>query len=195
VAAQPFNISMRHPAPRAVDDSISEFWLENPFDFERLAGFNLSMYERNRVYSNLGGGAFVDTSHLSGIDKDSDSRAVAIGDINEDGRPDLLLRNAGGGALFVFTNAIQGNRSLLVTLRGTKSNRDGIGARLVLEVEGRRLVREHFPANSVHALSANETVFGVGRATGPFPLTITWPSGTVQTLTLGPGRHVIVESD
>ncbi len=169
-------------------------WVENVADFEEVGTYNLSMYERNRVYMNLGRARLVEVSYLSAADVPSDSRAVAVGDLNEDGRPDMVVRNSGGGPLRVFLNRVQGGRSLLVTLRGLRSNPEGIGARLVLEVDGRRLYREHFPQNSLMAQNACETIFGVGEARGPFRLTVTWPSGAVQVLEgLEPGRIQVEE--
>lgn len=186
---------MVHEAPRETDASVDEFWLENPFDFERLKGFNLSMFERNRLYMGLGDGTFADGSHSSGVDLESDGRAVAIGDLDEDGRPDLILRSAGGGALRVFLNDVQTGRSVQVRLRGRTSNSDGIGARLWLRVGDRTLYREHFPANGLQAQCALETIFGVGDAEGPFELEVRWPSGKSERRAIDVGRHRIVEPD
>lgn len=193
VAAQPFNTTMRHKAPRAVDGSVNEFWLENPFDFERLKGFNLSMYERNRLYLNQGGNHFAEASFVSGVDIDSDTRAVAVGDFDEDGRPDLVVRNVGGGPLRLFLNATEAGASVTVRLQGTRSNRQGTGAQMWLEADGRTQYREHYPQNSLLTQWAHETIFGVGDAKGPFKLRIRWPSGTEQTIELPPGRHTVTE--
>ena len=186
---------MRHPAPRDVDNSVDEFWLENPGAFEtKDKPVNLSMFERNRLFLNQGEGYLVDASYISGVDLESDTRAVAVGDLNEDGLPDLIVRSVGGGPLRVFLNRGRGHRSLRVTLRGTSSNSGGIGAQLVLHVGDRRLYREHSPQNSILAQSANETIFGLGDYDGPLKLSITWPSGIVQVVEdLQPGRVEIAE--
>jgi hypothetical protein len=196
VAAQPFNTSFRLPSPRRTDDDIGEFWVENVADFERIPEYNLSMYERNRFFKNCGGGRLVDASYVSGTDLTSDSRAVAVGDLDEDGRPDLVVRNCGGGPVRIFLNRIPGGQALTVTLRGSRSNLQGIGARLVLEVGGRKLYREHFPQNSLMAQNACETIFGLGESPGPARLTVTWPSGLVQVLeALEPGRLEVREPE
>lgn len=184
---------MRHLAPREVDPNVREFWLENPFDFERLKGFNLSMYERNRLYLNQGQNKFADASYISGVDLDSDTRATAVGDFNEDGRPDLVIRNVGGGPLRVFLNATESGSSLSVRLQGTQSNRDGTGARMWLTTPAGVQYREQFPQNSLLTQWANETIFGLGDATGSFELRIVWPSGVEQTVRLAAGRHVVIE--
>lgn len=194
MAAQPFNLEKRLDAPREVDEDLNEFWLENPFDFEREQEFNLSMYERNRFFINQGAGKLVDASHISGVDVNFDSRSVAVGDLDEDGRPDLLLRSVGGGPLRVFMNNATGGRSVSVALKGNASNTEGIGARLRLELDGRQLYREHFPRNSLRSQDAAETIFGVGDAEGPFRLHISWPSGVEQVLEdVHTGRLVLTE--
>lgn len=195
VASQPFNTETKHAAPRKVDDSLGEFWLANPWEFEKKENaVNLSMYERNRLYMNQGSGSLADASYGSGVDLESDTRAVAVGDLNEDGRPDMIIRNVGGGPLRVYMNRSKAKGGIRVTLRGTKSNSEGIGAQLYLEVGGRVLYREHFPQNSMIAQSANETIFGLGEYEGPVKLKIRWPSGIEQVVEdLERGRVLITE--
>ena len=188
---------MRHSAPRDLDSDVNEFWLENWSDFEREdQAFNLSMFDRNRLFLNQGDGFLADASYISGVDIDSDSRATAIGDLNEDGRPDMVVRSVGGGPLRVFMNRAPRQRSVRVTLRGTRSDSNGIGAKLVLRLGERELYRENFPQNSLMAQCATETIFGLGDYQGPMQLTITWPSGAVQVIEdVRPGRVRISEAD
>ena len=194
MAAQPFDITATHDAPRAPDGILDEFWLENPFDFQSNAGVNLSRFERNRMMFNVGGARFVDVSAVSTTDIDSDTRAVAIGDLNNDGRPDLIVRNSGGGPLRIFLNRIEQGSSIKVLLKGTTSNAQGIGARLWLTVGERTLYREHFPQNSMAAQNALETIFGLGTHEGPARLEIQWPTGKRQVVeNLTAGTHTITE--
>jgi len=82
-------------------------------------------------------------------------------------------------------------------LRGHKSNRQGIGARLTLETELGRQVREVKAGDSYLSSSDPRVHFGLGNAREIRSLTIRWPSGIVQTLKdLVPGRyHTIEEPD
>ena len=188
-------MELRHASPRKLDDNLGEFWLENPFDFQRLKGFNLSMFERNRLFFNQGDCVFADVSHISATDIDADSRSVAVGDLNEDGRPDLVVRGVGGGPLQIFLNRITEHRSLHVTLRGNKSNPEGIGARIQLTIVDHTLVRDHFPQNSYSSQNATETIFGIGGHQGPMTLSISWPSGHKETHPVEAGRLLFEEPE
>ena len=102
----------------------------------------------------------------------------------------------GGGPLRGFLNDVTVGRSLPVTLRGSRSNREGIGARLELDLGGQKLHREHFPQNSLMAQNALETIFGLGDHEGPMRLTVRWPSGAVQVLDdVRPGRLRVEEPE
>ena len=84
---------------------------------------------------------------------------------------------------------------LTVSLRGTTSNRLGIGARLTchrrLDCE---LTRELYPQNSFRSQMPSRLHFGLGDAATVDRLTIRWPSGTVQELKqLAVDRHIVVE--
>ncbi len=148
---------------------------------------------------NQGGKAFFDLSFLSGADSDGDGRCVVAADFRNNGQLDLVVRKSGGGPIAIYENQFQDPKGpkrhyLEVSLRGTKSNRLGIGSRLVAVVKGRQIVRELFPVNSFRSQMPNVVHFGLGDATTVDRLTITWPSGQVQELTgMAADRHIVVE--
>jgi len=118
-----------------------------------------------------------------------------VADVNGDFQPDLIVRSGGGGPLRVFANQSKAQR-LIVSLVGTKSNRLGIGARVVAEVGGRTLVRQVWSRNNFLGQQAPRARFGLGKNTKVDRLTIHWPSGHVQTLTdVAAGQHLTVKED
>jgi hypothetical protein len=183
------------PAPGEVDASLREFWTNNPWTIA-AEGHNLSCYERNRVYLNVKGQTFLEISHLTGADSEGDGRAVVAADFRNTGMQDLIVRQAGGGALLYFENQMPRKNYLTVSLRGQKSNRQGIGARLTAMVKGQQQVRELYPANGFFSQSPSQVHFGLGDAEGVESLTIRWPSGKVQTVNgVKGGRHIVVEEE
>ena len=179
------------PAPADLDDNLNEFWIGNPWDVAKK--HNLSGYERNRTYLNVGGKNFLDISYVTGTDTDGDGRAAIPIDFNHDGRQDLIVRQVGGGPLKVFENRFPQKHWLRVSLRGVESNRLGIGARLVARVDGRQIVRELFPINTYNSQAPALVHFGLGDAKQVDSLTIKWPSGKKQQLpTLTADRHVLI---
>lgn len=180
------------PAPGELDAKLGEFWVASPWDIV-TKGHNLSAYERNRAFLNLAGRDFLDISYLTGADSDGDGRSVIAGDFRNTGQLDLLVRQSGGGALLLFENQFPKAHYLKVSLRGTRSNKLGIGARLIATAGGRQLVRELFPVNSFKSQAPAIAHFGLGQASVVDRLTIRWPSGLVQELTdLPADRHIVV---
>jgi enediyne biosynthesis protein E4 len=195
VVSQPCNRSATVPLPGKLDDSLHEFWVDNPWQIV-AHGHNLSCYERNRVFLNVKGQDFLDISHLTAADSDGDGRAVVAADFRNAGQLDLVVRQAGGGALLLFENRLPRKNYLQVSLRGRASNRQGIGARLTATVNGQQLVRELYPANGYLAQAPNVVHFGLGDNASIDRLTIRWPSGKTQTLAQVTGnRHIIVDED
>src|SRR5205814_3994997 len=97
-----------------------------------------SGYERNVFYLSNGDGTFSDISATSGLDFPEDGRAFALSDIDQDGRLELILKNRDAPQIRVLRNELAHvGHSIAFRLRGTKSNRDGIGARITVEAEGR----------------------------------------------------------
>jgi hypothetical protein len=193
--SQPCDRSASIAQPGEVDKSLGEFWVENPWDIARK-GFNLSAYERKRTWMNVNGADFLDISFLTGADTDGDGRCVVAADFSNNGRQDLILRQVGGGPLHFYENNFPQRHYLKVSLRGTKSNRQGIGARLVAEVQGRQIVRELYPLNSFRSAMPNLVHFGLGDAEKVDRLTIRWPSSAIQVLNDVKGDgHVVIDED
>jgi hypothetical protein len=190
--SQPENRSAHISLPGGLDDSLREFWITNPWQIVD-AGHNLSAYERNRAFLNIGGKDFLDISHLTGADSDGDGRAVVAADFRNVGMLDLIVRQAGGGALLLFENRLPPRPYLEVSLRGKTSNRQGIGARVTALVKGRQIVRELYPANSFLSQTPAMVHLGLGDSDVVDQLTIRWPSGTVQVLSnVKANRHIVV---
>lgn len=177
---RPLDRNARLPELGRVDREAGEFWVENPFDITS-GGYNLSAFERNRLYLNLGGLSFLDASFASGADVDADSRSVIAADFNRDGAPDLLVGSVGGGALRLFYNRFPSARRVRVDLVGTRSNRTAIGTRVIAELDdGRRLVRDVFQPNGGFSPGPAELILGLGPARRIEKLHVRWPSGTTQ---------------
>jgi hypothetical protein len=190
--SQPYDRQAKVCLPNKLDPSLGEFWVENPWDIVRK-GHNLSAYERKRVFWNQRGQNFLDISHLTGADNDADGRSVVAGDFRHNGRLDLVVRNAGGGPVILYENQFPQRHYLEVSLRGVKSNKLGVGARLVAEVGGRQIVREQFPQSSFQSHMPNVVHFGLGADAKVDRLRIRWPSGEMQELTgLAADRHILV---
>src|SRR5207302_7605213 len=107
---------------------------------------------------------------------------IVAADFSNNGRQDLVLRQVGGGPLLFYENNFPQRHYLKVSLRGSKSNRQGIGARLVAEVHGQKVVRELYPQNTFRSEMPNLVHFGLGDSTRVDRLTIRWPSVEVQVL-------------
>jgi tetratricopeptide (TPR) repeat protein len=137
-------------------------------------------------------GRYRDASGVSGLDFADDTRTFAVTDFDGDGIPDLVLKNRLGPQLRAMQNDSSGARkAIAISLRGTKSNRDAIGARV--EVNGQT---QHLSAGSGF-LSQHSKRLHFGLAGQPLAhVKITWPSGAMQQATgLEPGFvYTIVES-
>src|SRR5262249_27064927 len=121
-------------------------------------------------------GGYRDASGVSGLDFEDDARTFAVTDFDGDGIPDLILKNRLGPQIRAMQNDSSGTRSAIaISLRGTKSNRDAIGARV--EVNGRA---QYLSAGSGF-LSQHSKKLHFGLAGQPEAhVKITWPSGAVE---------------
>jgi hypothetical protein len=180
---RPLDRNAKLPELGEVDREAGEFWLRNPFLIPS-SGNNLSAYERNHLYMNLGAGEFVEASFASRADIDADSRAAVAADFDADGTVDLLVASVGGGPLRLFHNRFpEQGKQMTLSLVGTESNRPGIGARVIAEWGDRRIVRDLFPVNTGVGQSPVQLILGVDDAPKLDRLSIRWPTGAWQRFT------------
>lgn len=137
---------------------------------------------RNALFQNRGDGTFRDVSKRAGADHAGVARGLAVADFDGDGFLDLLVANYDQRPA-LLRNTGNGNHWLKIRLVGTRSNRDGIGARLVLRAGGREQIREIHSGTSFLSQSSLVAHFGLGQSRTVDQLVIKWPSGVVQDLT------------
>ncbi|KAA6464775.1 tetratricopeptide repeat protein [Acidobacteria bacterium AB60] len=148
---------------------------------------------RNVLFLNCGEGRFAEASGAVGLDFLEDSRSFALVDLDHDGRLEVVLKNRNAPQIRVLHNVMQEiGGSLSFRLRGTKSNRDAIGAAITVEAAGLRQTKYLQAGSGFLAQHAKELFFGVGEATGGIRAQIRWPSGLVQTFDNVPPRHRIL---
>jgi hypothetical protein len=109
---------------------------------------------------------------------------VAFGDVDRDGDVDVLIAANRGRPVLLNNDGGHWKGHVTVRLRGTESNRSGIGARVILGVAGRKMVREIQAGSSYLSCNALEAHFGLGGATEVESLVIQWPSGKFQGVSL-----------
>ena len=137
--------------------------------------------ERNVFYVNKDG-HFHDCSGVSGLDWANDSRTFAVTDLDGDGNLDLFLKSRLGPQVRTIRNVAGRERnSIAFHLRGTKSNRDAIGAQIEIEFAGGKRLRKFVHAGSGYLSQHTKRLyFGLdGESTVP-RVTIIWPSGLKQ---------------
>lgn len=142
-------------------------------------------YREPMMLARNTGKKFVDVSGISGdiFHEAWVGRAMAIGDIDNDGRIDAVVTTNGGPPHILLNQTPTTNHWITLHLTGHKSNRDGIGALVKLTTaQGSQWVTA---TTSSSYLSASDprVHFGMGDSAVASSIEIHWPSGIIQTLT------------
>lgn len=151
---------------------------------------------RPQMFRNERQGTFADVSASSGayFDRPWLGRGVAAGDLDRDGRQDLVISHQLAPSAILRNETESGNRSLTIRLVGTDSNRNGYGARLEVVGAEPPLVRELSGGTSFQSASAPEVSVGMA-SKQRITVRVRWPSGTVDTHPgLTAGEWLLVEN-
>lgn len=141
--------------------------------------------EPNTIFRNLGNGKFEDVSGTVGPDFQIEAahRGVAFGDLDNDGRIDMVVSVLDGPAELFHNITENGNHWILLKLVGTKSNRMGIGAQIHITTEdGNQQWNEVTTAVGYASASDSRVHFGLGKNEKIKEIEIRWPSGIKQVL-------------
>jgi enediyne biosynthesis protein E4 len=138
----------------------------------------------NTVFRNLGNARFAALTAEAGLTAQPPSRhrGSAVGDLNGDGRLDVVATAIGAPAELWFNDSPGGAHWLAFDLQGTKSNRDGIGARIKVTAGGKVQYNHVSFAAGYASASAGPTHFGLGPSKSAELVEIRWPSGITQEL-------------
>ena len=152
--------------------------LDNSWEVDRLPSKTTNLLLRNE------GGTFRDESLSSGSSfaVPRQHRGAAFGDLNNDGREDIVTVSLGDRPEILIDESSPQNHWILLRLVGTKSNRDGLGA--VVRISSAHGVQYNYATTSVgYASSSDPRVhFGLGSSTEVDEVEIKWPSGARQVL-------------
>jgi tetratricopeptide (TPR) repeat protein/peroxiredoxin len=149
-----------------------------------------SGFERNVFYANNRDGTFSNVSGAVGLDFLEDGRAFAMADFDHDGRQEVFLKNRNAPHLRILKNVVDDLApSIAFRLRGSKSNRDAIGAAVTIETEVGRQTRFLQAGSGFLSQHSKDVFFGLGMAKGDVKASIRWPSGLVQELHALPANH------
>jgi hypothetical protein len=141
--------------------------------------------EPNSIFRNLGNGKFQDVSKTAGPDFQLEAahRGAAFGDLDNDGRVDIVVSVLGGPVKLFHNISDTGNHWILLKLVGTKSNRMGIGAQIhIITEDGHSQWNEATTAVGYTSSSDSRVHFGLGKNQHIKDMEIRWPSGIKQTL-------------
>jgi Tfp pilus assembly protein PilF len=146
---------------------------------------SIASRQRNVFLRNDGHGGFDEISGTVGLDLDQDGRSFAVLDLDGDGDPDLaVMADRQAPQLRIFRNDFETEAaSIAVRLRGTKSNRDAIGASVTVETDRLRKTRIVQAGSGFLSQHSKELLIGLGASDRVSKLTVAWPSGAEQVFT------------
>jgi hypothetical protein len=176
-------------------------WGSGVYDFDNDGQLDILVFhgglihlipQEHTLFRGLGNGRFRDVSREAGsvMEERTVARGACFADYMNDGKVDAFLVNLGAeGKLFHNVSTDTGHW-IEVKLVGTKSNRDGIGARVEVTAGARRWTAERVASTGYLSQNDGRLHFGLGAAETVDKLIVHWPSGREQTL-----EHVSVDRE
>ena len=160
---------------------------DNDKDLDIYVGCELKNGVRNVLFENIGAGTFRLVANAGGAPGATTGSidTVTVADYDRDGFLDLFMTYGRLDALGpnkLYHNRRNANHWLEVDLVGRRSNRDGIGTRVLLTTPDNRIqLREANGGMHYRAQNHTRLHFGLGASTGIKQLRVLWPSGVLQT--------------
>jgi enediyne biosynthesis protein E4 len=195
-----------HKSRRSVKDYETQFWLHDIYlatsrldpaiDLyfrargEKLygAGQSYGGHEKNRLFMNESGKAFLEVGYLMGVSAEEDCRNVVSDDLDGDGKLDLLLttfeewpQKRQGLHILQNRGTASGNW-IGVRLREHGRGYSPVGAKVILDTPAGKQVRQVVTGDSYRSQQANSAHFGLGKETRVNGIEVRWPNGRVQKI-------------
>ena len=145
-------------------------------------------FEHNALLMNLEGEDYLNVGYLMDVAYEFDSRCAVSGDLDGDGRVDILVehkdvRNNKSNLYFVRNQWTHANHWIGVHLRQDGPSPSPLGAKVTVQLtDGRKLLQHNLSGHSVWAQHANTVHFGLGKSAKVEAILVRWPDGTVSEL-------------
>jgi hypothetical protein len=150
---------------------------------------NVELYDANTAYkvrnvllNNLGNGTFADVSDQSGdgLEVEASSRGAAFDDLDNDGDVDAVVLNARSSPTVLCNDTRHANHWLQVRLRGTATNRDGVGAHVTVTAGDLVQVAEVHAGRSYQSHYGTQLHFGLGPRNHVDRIEVRWLGGATE---------------
>jgi enediyne biosynthesis protein E4 len=146
--------------------------------------FGVGYAEQPFLFHNLKNGKFEEVGQKSGgaLSQKYVGRAALTADFWNRGRQDLLMTNLDGSPVLLRNEVPSPGHWLRIKTVGTKSNRDGFGAKIEITAGGSTRYAEVRAGSSFESSSDPRVHFGLGSATRVDAIVVRWPSGQIDKL-------------
>jgi len=168
------------------NDGFKDLFTANSHVHENVHFYWAEQYRQaNAVFRNEKGGRFVNVTSAAGaaLRESAAHRGTAFGDLNNDGRVDVVVSAIGSPAELLYNTSPGTNHWIVIETIGTVSNRDGIGTQIKLTGESGKVQYNHVTTSVGYASSSDKRVhFGLGTDRRIREIELRWPSGKTQVL-------------
>ena len=147
--------------------------------------------QRDQLFRNRGDGRFSSVSNWALVPENT-GRGATFGDYDNDGDVDIFIVNNNHPATLLRNDTGNSHHWLILRTIGTRSNRDGIGARVELVAGNTSLVEEVRSGAGYLSGRDSRVHFGLGSHSYVDRLTVKWPSGILQEMKNVPSNQVLV---
>ncbi len=151
----------------------------------------------DQLFENLGGGKFKEVSSDLGsyFHDEYVGRGACLGDYDNDGDFDVYVANLNSRGMFLRNNKGNQNNWLILSLVGTTSNRDAIGARIKLSSGGKIQTTQKKSTSGYLSQNDHRIHFGLGKDEMVEKIEITWPSGKFQLVENTKANQIITVTE
>jgi len=149
--------------------------------------------QEHTLFRGLGNGRYADVSETAGavLNERTVARGACFADYDNDGKVDAFLVNLGAKGKLLHNISTDTGHWVAIKLVGTKSNRDGIGAKVEIFAGAKHELQERVGESGYLSQNDPRLHFGLGAATVIDKVVVKWPSGREQTLEKQPVDRVL----